>query len=208
MAEKELTKTQNGITATQWKAIGAVTPPDKIKTRPGRGGKQFRYVETSYVIELLNKTFNGLWDFIVEDQQVGVNQVWVRGRLTVKLAPGLEISKTQYGGSDVKKSNGVVVDIADDLKAATSDALKKCASLMGFAADIYSKPVEEETEAVRPERVGKVTQPQVKYIYTLISKSGLNADEIKAKYKVESMVDLTFEQASELIDELSGKGFM
>jgi len=202
------TTTNRGITDSQWKAIGEITPADKIKTRPGRGGKEFRYVETSYIIELLNKTFNGLWDFTVEDQQVGASQVWVRGILTVKLAPNLEISKTQYGGSDIKMSQGKSIDVADDLKAAASDCLKKCASLMGFAADIYSKPAEEsEDSPTISNRGGMVTNSQVKYIYTLISKSpDVNADDLKKELGVESMNDLTFEQASKLIDKLSGKG--
>lgn len=135
-----------GLAQSQWQAIGAVTPSEFIMTRPGRGGKQFSYVETGYVIDLLNKTFNGMWDFTIDEQQIGNGQVWVKGKLTVKFPVynkdgsihSIEsLSKTQYGGSDIKTSNGSTVDIADDLKAAGSDALKKCASLFGFAADIY-----------------------------------------------------------------------
>jgi hypothetical protein len=54
------------------------------------------------------------------------------------------ISKEQYGGSDIKKYSqgtkiGQPLDIANDLKSAGSDALKKCASLFGIAQDVYWK---------------------------------------------------------------------
>ena len=146
---KDLAKTEEvGLASKQWAAIGAVTPSEFIRTRPGRGGKTFSYVEAGYVIDLLNTTFNGMWDFNIEEQQVGQGQVWVRGKLTVKFPvynPDKSIhsietlSKTQFGGSDIKTAQGTTtaIDIADDLKAAASDSLKKCASLFGFAADIY-----------------------------------------------------------------------
>ena|SRR5215469_4867832 len=145
-----------GLSADQWNIIGKTTPTEKIKTRPGRGGQVFRYVEASYVIELLNQIFNGLWDFEIVDQQVGKTQVWVKAKLIVKISPELTITKTQFGGSDIKlKQDGTMVDIADDLKAAGQDALKKCASLLGIAADLYSKgEVEAKPTGLKEEILG------------------------------------------------------
>ena len=148
--DKSLIKTDKlGVTSEQWNLIGAKTPADKIKTRPGRGGQVFEYVETGYIVELLNTTFNGMWDFEIESEQVGKSQVWVRGKLTVWVAPEIKITKTQYGGSDIKKSGENIIDIADDLKSASSDCLKKCASLLGFASDIYWKEKVNSTSATK-----------------------------------------------------------
>ncbi len=114
------------------------TPPQYIKKRPGPGGAQLSYVEVGYVINTLNQVFGWDWDFRILDQQIGNKQVWVRGELTVRLR-GHTITKGQYGGSEIKfnRTSGEPVGIADDLKAAASDCLKKCASLLGIAGDVY-----------------------------------------------------------------------
>lgn len=114
------------------------TPEKYIKTRPGPGGVVLSYVEIGYIVNLLNQAFGWDWDFKILDQQIGKRQVWVRGELTVRIR-GHAISKAQYGGSDIKTNrvNQEPVSIADDLKAAASDSLKKCASLLGVAGDIY-----------------------------------------------------------------------
>lgn len=113
------------------------TPNQFIKTRPGPGGRMVKYVEVGYVINVLNQAFGWDWDFKILDQQVGKRQVWVRGELTVR-AGNHVITKGQFGGSDIKfNRNGDPVSIADDLKAASSDCLKKCASMLGIAGDVY-----------------------------------------------------------------------
>ncbi len=144
---KELTKVEEpiGITQRQASLIYERTPKKYIKKRPGRGGKVFDYVETGYIIKRLNQIFNYLWEFKVVEHQIGKEQVWVKGELTAHISPSLSITKSQYGGSDIKRNkDGEVIDIADDLKAATSDALKKCASLFGIASDVYWGGEKEE----------------------------------------------------------------
>lgn len=68
--------------------------------------------------------------------------LWVTGKLTVHSPDNkFSIIKMQAGSSDIKflKDSRKPVDIGDDLKSAHTDALKKCASLLGFASDIYGK---------------------------------------------------------------------
>jgi hypothetical protein len=213
---KDLTVTDNkiGITQDQWNLIGATTPKDKIKQRPGRGGKTFDYVETGYIVNLLNTTFNGLWDFEIDEQEVGQTQVWVKGKLTVWINPELKITKTQFGGSDIKKTQeGKPVDVADDLKSASSDCLKKCASLLGFASDIYWKEKESPQSGVKSREntnasaseyvgVGKPTEKQINYINVLASEKGIDREELKLEYKVDSMKDLSYDQVQEIIKKL------
>jgi hypothetical protein len=120
------------------------TPPEYVKRRPGPGGKMLDYVEVGYVVNLLNEAFGWDWDFKIQDQQIGKKQVWVRGDITVRLKDHA-IVKSQYGGSDIKMNrNGEPISIADDLKAAASDCLKKCASLLGVAGDVYWKNLDNE----------------------------------------------------------------
>ena len=143
---QELTETKvelpQYLNRAQLTFITQKTPKEFIKSRPGPGGMKLDYVEVGYVINILNQAFGWDWDFRVLDQQVGNKQVWVRGELSVRLR-GREIIKGQFGGSDIKRNkNGAPVSIADDLKAATSDCLKKCASMLGIASDVYWKELD------------------------------------------------------------------
>jgi len=119
------------------------TPRKFIKTRPGPGGISLGYVEVGYIINILNQAFGWDWDFRILDQQVGKRQVWVRGELTVRVGDHV-ITKGQFGGADIKynRQSNEPVSIADDLKAAASDCLKKCASMLGIAGDVYWKDLD------------------------------------------------------------------
>lgn len=136
------------------------TPRQFIKSRPGPGGTRLNYVEVGYVINILNQAFGYDWDFRILDQQVGRTQVWVRGELTLRLKDHT-IIKGQYGGAVIKynRTTNEPISIADDLKAAGSDCLKKCASILGVASDVYWKDLDnwnmfgedsEETSSTRP----------------------------------------------------------
>lgn len=126
------------LNPAQLSFVNQKTPRQFIKKRPGPGGKPLSYVEVGYVISMLNQVFGFDWDFQVIDQQIGRRQVWVRGELTVRTAHQT-IVKGQYGGAEIKinRQTDEPISIADDLKAAASDCLKKCASMLGIAGDIY-----------------------------------------------------------------------
>jgi hypothetical protein len=119
------------------------TPPQHVHQRPGKGGGTWDYVTGVYVKKVLNYTFGWLWDFQVIDKGLVGAQIWVQGRLTIKHSETLQpiIVKEQFGGADVKFKKGtkVPLDYPNDLKAAATDALKKCASELGIASDIYGK---------------------------------------------------------------------
>jgi recombination DNA repair RAD52 pathway protein len=185
---------------TLYTVLNKKTPAKFIKKRVGRGGKYFDYVEIGFVIEQLNKAFNNMWDFEIIDKQIGKDKIWVLGKLTVKfITPfGIQtISKSQFGGSDVKKSNGVVIDIGDDLKAAASDALKKCASLLGIAKDVYFKEdYSDDKEKIEEfDKLAKETQPATDKQKHAI-KELIKAGKIDFKGNVDN---LTMKQASEIL---------
>lgn len=131
------------------------TPREQIYTRPGRGGKSFTYVTGSYVEKKLNYLFGFMWDFDVVEHGVVGDFIWVKGKLTGNLPNGAQIRKTQFGRAEVKYKKDAshkpenMVDYGNDLKAAATDSLKKCASLLGIASDVYGKQdYQQETGVV------------------------------------------------------------
>jgi hypothetical protein len=137
--------------------IRTITPQEFVKERKGKGGKTFTYVETGYVISQLNKAFTPVgWQFEVLEEKVMTNEVYVKGKLTIKdYKTGYEVFKTQYGTKEIYANNKT--PIGDLLKSASSDCLKKCASLLGLALDIYWQATDEG----QPEE-----KPQIKVIET------------------------------------------
>lgn len=139
------------IDPSQKSAIIEKTPSEYVRERVGRGNRKVKYVETGYVIKKLNEIFNYLWSFDVLEEKVyeKAGQIIIKGKLTVHPSPTVVITKTQYGGSIIKlDKTGKVVSLADDFKAAGSDSLKKCASLLGIASDVYWGKEVEEVESI------------------------------------------------------------
>jgi hypothetical protein len=139
---KKLTIPKTWVNENQLTFMLQKTPSNQVYKRKGRGGKMFDYVTISYMQRALNYAFGWNWDFEIVEHGKEADHVWVLGKLTVRGSkPGEQITKTQFGRSDVKKlrEGGGNVDYGNDLKGAASDALKKCASLLGFASDIYGK---------------------------------------------------------------------
>lgn len=123
------------------------TPKQHIHKRPGKGGEDWDYVTGVYVTKVLNYVFGWAWDFVSSDEQLVGNgktnqQVIVKGTLIVYSPKGTQkIVKTQYGRADVKmkRDGSGYLDLGNDYKAASTDALKKCASMLGIASDVYGK---------------------------------------------------------------------
>ena len=112
-------------------------PKELLKTRKGRG-KQFTYVEGAEYVRRLNDAFESTWSFEVVEHQIRDTEVIVLGKITCD-----GISKMAFGGSSITVNReGEVVSIADDLKAAATDALKKASSLLGVGLHLYSEPTD------------------------------------------------------------------
>ena len=118
------------------------TPPHYIKQREGRGGRTFDYVEANYVQGRLNATFRFKWDVEIIERVVDTkgNQIAMWIRLTVYFIDGSVVKKDAWGSAEIKRKqgDGGMVDLADDLKAAQSDGIKKAASMLGICWDVYS----------------------------------------------------------------------
>lgn len=130
----------NSLNGHQLKQLLKKTPAQYIHKRPAKGGGTWDYVSGGYVKKTLNLMFGWDWDFEIVEQMVLHNEAIVKGRLTCR-TNGHTIIKMQYGNKDIicKKGTDVPLSIGNDLKAAATDALKKCAAEIGIAADIYNK---------------------------------------------------------------------
>lgn len=135
--------------------------PREIKERDGGFGKKLKYVDGPYVIKKLNEAFGDEWDFYVVNKeiipsvpkpvteykngkrvpkldengkQVAEEQppyVEILGRLVV---PGIGV-KEQFG---TKVLLGGASEQEGAAKAAATDALKKCATMLGIGLELYS----------------------------------------------------------------------
>lgn len=170
--------------------------PEWIEQRK-QGGATLSYIGGHIVIRLLNNAFNYQWSFEIIHEEIvqslpkaafvgygqnkkpkvdaNGNQVFdpqppvvkVRGRLTV---PGLGV-KEQYGS---KVLIGGATEQESAFKSASTDALKKCASLFGIGLELYGEAEgleyqahEKYIDAPAPETAAVVTPvkkaaPQVK----------------------------------------------
>jgi hypothetical protein len=108
--------------------------PEQIKRRQGTDGDVFDYVEGCAVIQRLNECFESEWIFEIQDHRIYDEEVVVLGKLTAQ-----GVAKCQFGKSRItraKKDNSIV-SLGDDLKAAATDCLKKCATLFGVGLHLY-----------------------------------------------------------------------
>lgn len=169
----KLMKVESGLTESQVQRFFTATPKNKIKSRPAKGGGQWDYVSGSYVTQVLNSLFGFNWSFeLVTTMQEALavaktGSVVVQGRLKVKIGDEW-ITKEQYGRKEVafkKNSDKEPLDFGNDMKAAATDAKKKCASELGLFADVYAQEdffeaqiiddSNQESEQDRIERIAK-----------------------------------------------------
>ena len=110
--------------------------PKKLIKKLDKGrGLKFDYVEQASVIRRLNEAFGwDGWSFEVDVVKETANAVVIKGVLYVAGR-----TKEQFGHARVGKG----MDLGDSYKSAASDAMKKCATLLGVALHLY----ENETEA-------------------------------------------------------------
>jgi hypothetical protein len=108
---------------------------DQIKQRKGNFGRDLTYLEGHAVIQRLNDALEADWSFEILHHELFQDEVLVKARLTTGT-----ISKTHFGSSTItrNKKTGDLISLGDDLKAATTDALKKAATLLGVGNYLYS----------------------------------------------------------------------
>lgn len=133
------------------------TPKEALRKRPAKGGGEWEYVSGGWVKKQLNLLFGFNWDFEITNQMVLHGEAIVQGKLTCR-SNGITIIKTQFGNKDVvcRKGTEMPLSIGNDLKAAATDCLKKCAAEIGIAADIYNKLDFEDVAVVNESDVDRM----------------------------------------------------
>jgi len=193
-------------------------PASEIRTRKGTFGKELAYAEVHNYIARLNQAFAGDWSFDIIEHSILDAEVIVLG----KLAAG-DVHKTAFGSSAITtiRDSGERVSIGDDLKAAASDALKKCSSLLGLGLHLYGMTTTALEPAGRPSETvafpggnthsgngNTLTSRQYNAILALAEKAGYS--EAQVKTRVLDLHGVPLEKldrrtASELISELNNK---
>lgn len=151
----QITRGHSVLTANQVNILFRRTRKAWQFKRPGRGGGDWDYVKKGYMRRTLDSMFGFNWDFEPETsvreafevaQQTG--SCVIKGKLTCRVLDerGSEIAvleKGNYGGAEVKfkkvleDGKKVPLNFANDVKAAATDCFKRCAAVLGIAADIY-----------------------------------------------------------------------
>jgi hypothetical protein len=141
VSESDLSLVENNaLNSNQLGRLLKQTPTKYVKQRPAKGGGTWDYVTGGYVRKCLNLMFGWDWSFEIVEQMVLHGEAIVKGKLTCN-SNGKTIVKMQFGNKDImmKKGTEIPLSIGNDLKAAATDCLKKCAAEIGIAADIYNK---------------------------------------------------------------------
>ena len=111
--------------------------PNQVKQRQGNFGHILDYVEGHVVTSRLNDAFDGNWTFEIVKYRIlkDTDEVLVLGKLTAE-----GITKMAFGSKQIErnKDTKAIISLGDDLKAASTDALKKAASLLGVGLYLYS----------------------------------------------------------------------
>lgn len=107
-----------------WAELAAPFPDSEVKQRPGRGNLTFSYVDARAVMQRLDDVLTpGGWDFtssVIPGTDV------VHGVLTIG---GVVREDYGYPNSDHDE---------EPIKAASSDALKRCAVMFGVGRHLYT----------------------------------------------------------------------
>ena len=124
--------------------------PFETTFRDTRGGVDLEYITGEQCTSRLNEVLGpGGWSFRVLEHGINAeaDEAWVCGELAAEIG-GRPVVRQQFGSQKIKRSRstGAPLDIGFDLKGAATDALKKCASLIGVGLYLSRK---ESGEAPR-----------------------------------------------------------
>lgn len=136
---------------TELSVYDLLAAPFEQTFRDTRGGVELEYITGEQCISRLNQVLGVQgWSFVVQEH--GINQeadeAWVLASLTAMI-DGVGITRQQFGSQKIKRSrtSGAPIDIGFDLKGAATDALKKCAMLVGVGLYLSKKEMSAPTIA-------------------------------------------------------------
>jgi hypothetical protein len=199
--------------------------PNQVKQRQGNFGHILDYIEGHAIVARLNEAFEGNWTFELVNHWIlkETNEVLVIGKL---VADG--VTKMAFGSKEIarNKETKAIISLGDDLKAASTDALKKAASLLGVGLYLYSdmrlkerngeqpkQPEKPKAERERQKGVGdnggRLTNKQLATIFSIGRSKGLQHRDIKDKALTtfsKNVSFLTKDEADKFIKDLEAMG--
>ena len=203
-----------------WDLLAKETPKSEIKFRP-MGNRKLKYVDARFVMDRLdeavgsqNWSFN--WDVITlpKDGHPGC----IRGYLSVMNPDNKPVIKSDVGEYEVSAFAG--------MKAGVSDCLKRCAVHFGIGRDLYADDIIENKKDVKScvcaeepkERTINEVVKDVKEVFSnekSVEKSNAAPkatsnqlrylQNLAEKFKFDVPANITKSEASNLIEQYSGK---
>lgn len=186
----QVTRTKSILNQNQIQKLWNSTKGIYKYSRPAKGGGTWTYVKASYVRKVLDSVYGFNWDFEVDTSLGEAYEVAkttgaciVKGTLVCRAwydGSWVPIKKTQFGRAEVKFKKEkdefgqrVPLDFGNDMKAAATDCLKKCASLLGVAQDVY-----EADEFIDIEIIGSdESSPKAKLAKKRLEKAKASVSE-------------------------------
>lgn len=192
----------NSLNESQLSHILKKTPAKYVKQRPAKGGGTWEYVTGGYVKKCLNLMFGWDWDFEIVDEKILIDakEIVVKGRLTCR-TNGRTIVKMQFGNKDIifRKGTEIPLSVGNDLKAAATDCLKKCAAEIGIAADIYNK---EDFREVLIDNTEKYNIDKLKELYEEKGQLLSPDDDMNIQRIIETKEKTSYKKAINLLNKL------
>jgi hypothetical protein len=199
--------------------------PALIRSRRGGHGQTLSYVEAAEVVKKLNDGLDSEWSFEIVQHDIRDSEVIVLGKLSTGA-----ITKMAFGGSGitVARDSGAVISLADDLKSAATDSMKKAASMLGVGLHLYSDaqptvrnpPTNGRNSSGVPGNGGakpsngngaskvaaalsdRLTQKQLSAIWAIARRLGLSTDDVRER------ATATFGALPEYLSRKDGSSFI
>jgi hypothetical protein len=196
-------------------------PPEAVRTRPGNFGQTLSYIEAHHYITRLTEAFGVAWSFQIVQHEILDQEVLVLGKLTT-----LGHVRMAFGGSSITrvKETGEPVSIADDLKSAATDSLKKAASFLGIGLHLYAEAPKNPAPKISGNGNGqakgngtapragngngRLTSRQLDAILAIGKDRGLDREQVRQMALDRFGKNVEFigkQEASSLIQELSAQ---
>ena len=154
-------------------------------------------------------------------------QIVILGRIAIR-ERDVEIKwAEQWGGTYLSRGiKGEILSLGDDLKIATTDAMKKCATQLGVAlylydsdtnavevGSVFNAPKQEEVQNIRTQLEGKreatatpekeetkmITPAQKNALNSILNASKIEIDTLLGVLSVDKIDDITYDVAASII---------
>ncbi len=130
--------------------------PFEVTFTDVRGGVELTYISGEQVVSRLNDVLGvDGWSFRILRHAISAeaDEAWALGELVAEIG-GKTVVRQQFGSQKLKRSraSGAPLDIGFDLKGAATDAMKKCASLIGVGLYLSRKEVNRSARPVAMAR--------------------------------------------------------